>query len=146
VTVRSQICTEPVSTLVDVRAVAAKARQAGLDWGLTRVQAEQLALVVAELGANAVVHGRGGVLTVRVSAAGWQVEAVDRGPGFTPAVLADAGRSNALGLNGVRPADEVARTFGAGLASVRRMSTRVSLKNINPGAFVAAEAQLPASR
>jgi anti-sigma regulatory factor (Ser/Thr protein kinase) len=137
---------EPVSTLVDVRAVAAMARRWALSCGLTRIQAEHLALVVAELGANAVIHGHGGVVTVCVSRAGWKVEAVDRGPGFSEAVLTDGGRSNALGRHGVRPAAERARSFGSGLASVRRLSTHVSLQNMNPGAFVAAAAELSALR
>ncbi|MCU0695224.1 MAG: ATP-binding protein [Myxococcaceae bacterium] len=131
-----------VASLVDVRALAAEARQTGLDHGLTPAQAEHLALVVAELGSNAVVHGRGGSVSLRVSRAGWLVEVVDRGPGFSEAVLADGGRSDALGLHGVRPRDQVGRTFGAGLASVRRLSTRLSLKNLNPGASVEAEAEL----
>jgi anti-sigma regulatory factor (Ser/Thr protein kinase) len=137
---------EPVSSLVDVRAVAAMARQAALSCGLTRIQAEHLALVVAELGANAVVHGLGGALTVSVSLAGWKVEAIDCGPGFSEAVLTDGGRSNALGRSGVRPAAERARSFGAGLASVRRLSTHLSLKNMNPGAFAAAATELSVLR
>ncbi len=137
---------EPVSSLVDVRAVAAMARQAALSCGLTRIQAEHLALVVAELGANAVVHGLGGAVTVSVSRAGWKVEAVDRGPGFSEAVLIDGGRSNALGRHGVRPQAEWGRSFGAGLASVRRLSSQLLLKNMNPGAFVAAATELSALR
>ncbi len=127
-----------VSSRVDVLGVCSTVRDDALAAGLTARQAEELSLVVAELGTNAVLHGRGGTIAVTLDRRGWQVEVRDRGPGFTQPVLVDAGRSDRLGPAGVRLAGDGVRSFGSGLAAARRLSTELSLHNEGPGARVVA--------
>lgn len=123
-----------VHTRIEVLASAAGARSLALDTGLDPRRAEELALVVAELAMNAVLHGAGGgQVTVSVSDEGWCVEVEDGGPGLSPAVLADAGVSDRLGRDGVRPLHDGHASFGSGLASVRRLSNQLELNNRNAG-------------
>lgn len=135
-----------VHSRVEVLAAAAEARRAALALGVDAAQAEGLALVVAELAGNAVRYGRGGVVGVTVGATGWTVEVEDSGPGFPPAVLADAGRSDRLGAEGVRPPGDGRSTFGSGLASVRRLASRLALTNRRTGGgLVVAHREFPSS-
>ncbi len=114
---------------VDVLGLAAEARALALAEGLDERAAAELALVIAELGMNAVRHGGGGLVDLSVAATGWTVQVEDSGPGLSPAVLADAGRSDRLGRDGVRPPADGGKSFGSGLASVRRLSSRMVLEN-----------------
>lgn len=123
-----------VATRLDVLSFCATVRKAALGAGFTVREVGELSLVVAELGSNAVVHGKGGSLSVLVQPRGWQVSAVDHGPGYTQAVLADAGKSDHLGANGVREPGDGKRSFGSGLAAVRRLATTLTLRNTTVGA------------
>ena len=123
-----------VATRLDVLSFCATVRKAALGAGFTVREVGELSLVVAELGSNAVVHGKGGSLSVQVQPRGWQVSAVDHGPGFTQAVLNDAGRSDRLGADGVREPGDGKRSFGSGLAAVRRLSSSLTLQNSSRGA------------
>jgi anti-sigma regulatory factor (Ser/Thr protein kinase) len=119
---------------VEVLAVAADARRFGTCEGLSLRESEKLALVVAELGMNALRHGGGrGRVRVNVGASGWRVEVEDEGAGLTDAVLADAGQSDRLGAAGVREPADGRRSLGSGLASVRRLSSRLELSNRRGG-------------
>ena len=119
-----------VNERLDVLAVAAEARALAKSAGIDAGFAEELALVVAELGMNAVRHGAGSrTVHVTVSALGWRVEVEDQGPGLSAAVLADGGRSDRLGVGGVRSVSHTRGTFGSGLAAVRRLSNALSLSN-----------------
>lgn len=131
-----------VATRLDVLGFCATVRKAALGAGFSVREVGELSLVVAELGSNAVVHGRGGALTVLVQPRGWQVAAVDHGPGFTAAVLADAGRSDHLGPDGVRAPGDGQRSFGSGLAAVRRLASSLSLRNTALGARAVASRDL----
>ena len=123
-----------VQNRVEVLGLAASARALGTQHGLDAKQAQELSLVVAELGMNAIRHGGGGGLVqVALCSDGWTVEAEDNGPGFSEAVLADAGQSDHLGADGVRPPADGRLNFGSGLASVRRLSTRLELANRRGG-------------
>src|SRR4051794_4588389 len=123
-----------VQSRVEVLSLAASARALALTQGFDAKQAQELSLVIAELGMNTLRHGGGGGL-VQVSRGieGWTVEAEDGGRGFSDAVLADAGRSDHLGAEGVRPPADGQHSFGSGLASVRRLSTRLELNNRRGG-------------
>jgi signal transduction histidine kinase len=122
-----------VQTRVEVLALSAKARTLASSYGLAPRYAQELSLVIAELGMNALRHGGGlGEVQVSVSTDGWTVEVQDGGAGLTAEVLADAGRSDHLGPYGVRPAGDGKLSFGSGLASVRRLSSRLELSN-RPG-------------
>ncbi len=127
-----------VNTRVEVLSFCVTVRRAGLETGLTPRQVGELSLVVAELGTNAALHGKGGTINVMVSPTAWRVVVSDRGPGFTQAVLEDAGQSDRLGPDGVRPPGDGRRSFGSGLASVRRLSTSLHLHNDGLGACVTA--------
>ncbi|MGV3623553.1 MAG: ATP-binding protein [Archangium sp.] len=126
-------------TRVDVLGFCAEVRRVAAASGIDALRAGELSLVVAELGTNAVLHARGGTLEVQVSASGWSVTASDEGPGFSSAVLSDAGKSDRLGAHGVREPADGHRSFGSGLAAVRRLSSTLSLSNDGPGARVVAE-------
>lgn len=128
-----------VRTRVDVLGFCAEVRRTAVDCGLDALRTGELSLVVAELGTNAVLHAHGGCLEVRVSPTGWSVVATDEGPGFSSAVLNDAGKSDRLGAQGVREPADGHRSFGSGLAAVRRLSSLVTLSNDGPGARVVAE-------
>lgn len=123
-----------VRSRVDVLSFCAQVRRVADGCGLDPRQSGELLLVVAELGTNAVLHGRGGVVTVVLSHLEWEVSASDVGPGFTPAVLADAGKSDRLGAAGVRLPADGGRSFGSGLAAVRRLSSSLTLQNSSRGA------------
>lgn len=123
-----------VSSRVEVLAVAVDARTLAAANGLSVREAQELSLVIAELGMNALRHGGGGGLVqVCVDSSGWTVEVEDGGSGLTPAVLADAGRSDHLGAEGVRPPGDGRPSFGSGLAAVRRLSSRLELANRRGG-------------
>ena len=118
-----------VQRRLDVLAAASEARASALSFGIAAKQADELALVVAELGMNALNHGQGqGTVEVSVDSSGWVVGVDDSGPGLSAAVLADAGRSDHFGANGARPLGD-GGSFGSGLASVRRLSTSLELAN-----------------
>ena len=126
--------TAKVKQRFDVLGVAAEARALAKSAGLDARYAEELALVVAELGMNAVRHGLGhGTIDLELNARGWSVEVHDDGPGLSAAVLADGGRSDRLGHAGVRTREEVGPSFGSGLASVTRLSSVLSLTNKESG-------------
>ena len=128
-----------VQSRVEVLGLVAKARSTAMASGLTPRYAQELSLVIAELGMNALRHGGGlGQVLVKVSAEGWTVEVLDGGAGLTPQVLADAGRSDHLGPSGVRRAGDGLMSFGSGLASVRRLSSRLELSNRQGGGARAA--------
>lgn len=121
-----------VESVADVLAAADAVRDQALLAGLGPDDANALALVVAELGDNAVRHGGGGELRVEASRTGWVVRAEDRGAGFPPALLARPGRSQTpvevpLGEGG-----------GSGLALVRRLAPSVELFNLRCGAVAVA--------
>lgn len=132
---------------IEVLAVAAAARQLALAHGVDAREAASLALVVAELGMNALLHGGGnGQVHVSVDAQGWLVCVEDEGPGLSEAVLTDAGRSDHLGRDGVREPADGHRSFGSGLAGVRRLSTGLTLENrVGGGARAQAHRNLPKS-
>jgi anti-sigma regulatory factor (Ser/Thr protein kinase) len=121
-----------VNGRIDVLSLCESVRRAAMGAGLEMKRIGELSLVVAELATNVVLHGHGGSVTVALSATGWTVSARDEGPGFTEAVLADAGRSDRLGPDGVRPPADGRKSFGSGLASVRRLSTSLALRNLEP--------------
>jgi len=123
-----------VASRLDVLGFCATVRKAALGAGFTAREVGELSLVVAELGTNSVVHGKGGTVSVVVQPRGWQVAAIDNGPGFTQAVLSDAGKSDRLGPNGVREPGDGRSSFGSGLASVRRLATQLTLRNTTVGA------------
>jgi len=127
----SESLVAPVRTRAEVLGAASQARALAALAGAGR--SEQLALVVAELGGNAVRHAGGGTVRVEVGPAGWVVEVEDEGPGLSAAVLQDSGRSDRLGAEGVRPPGDGRRSFGSGLASVRRLATRLELENRRGG-------------
>ncbi|MDP1823057.1 MAG: ATP-binding protein [Archangium sp.] len=123
-----------VQTRVEVLAFAAAARTLAATEGVEPRHAMELSLVIAELGMNALRHGGGcGLVTVSVCAQGWSVEVEDTGRGLSAAVIADAGQSDHLGPDGVRPPGDGLSSFGSGLASVRRMSSRLELGNRRTG-------------
>ena len=119
---------------VDVLGFCATVRDLACREGLDARGAGELAIVIAELGTNVVRHGGGGSLEVTLERTGWAVRASDEGPGFTPAVLRDAGHSDRLGADGVREPGDGGRSFGSGLAAVRRLSDSLSLHNEPRGA------------
>lgn len=130
-----------VRSRVDVFSFCESVRRSAMGLGLEMRRIGELSLVVAELATNAVVHGGsgGGTVHVAIATTGWSVSVRDTGEGFSPAVLADAGKSDRLGADGVRPPADGRRSFGSGLASVRRFSTTLSLHNLEPfGARVVA--------
>ncbi|MFZ5445666.1 MAG: ATP-binding protein [Myxococcota bacterium] len=133
-----------VTSRVEVLALAAEARGAALARGFGLKLAGELALCIAELGMNALRHGGGrGVVALTFRASGWSLEVSDAGPGFSPAVLADEGRSDRLGAAGVRAPGE-GQSFGSGLAAVRRLASRLELTNpASGGARVVAHRELP---
>lgn len=131
-----------VRSRVDVLGFCAEVRSAASRFGLDAVHAGELSLVVAELGTNAVLHGGGGALTVMLSDGEWVVSADDEGPGFSSAVLSDAGKSDRLGSAGVREPADGRRSFGSGLAAVRRLSSSLTLQNHARGAHVVARRRL----
>lgn len=123
-----------VTCRVDVMAAAAAARVQARTCGHSPDEAHALSLVVAELAMNALRHGGGlGWVLVRCEPSGWLVAVQDDGPGLSAAVLVDGGRSDRLGSAGVRPAGDGGRSFGSGLACVRRMSTVLELSNRRGG-------------
>lgn len=123
-----------VQTRVEVLAFAAAARTLAATEGVDLRQAMELSLVIAELGMNALRHGGGGgLVTVSICPLGWSVEVEDSGRGLSAAVLADAGHSDHLGPDGVRPPGDGLTSFGSGLASVRRLSSRIELSNRRTG-------------
>lgn len=136
-----------VQSRVEVLGLAAEARELAAREGLDARQSSELSLVIAELAMNALRHGGGGgLVSVSVSPLGWSVEVEDAGPGLSPAVMADAGRSDRLGAQGVRPPNDGQSSFGSGLASVRRLSSRLELSNRRTGgAHVAAHRDFPQS-
>jgi anti-sigma regulatory factor (Ser/Thr protein kinase) len=89
------------------------ARRAAREAGLGAVEVEQAAIVAAEAGRNAVVHGRGGQVVVGPSAGGGAVDvlALDRGPG-----IADVRRAMEDGYS-------TAGTAGQGLGAIARLSS-----------------------
>jgi anti-sigma regulatory factor (Ser/Thr protein kinase) len=121
-----------VKSRVDVLSFCESVRRSAMGFGLEMRRIGELSLVVAELATNAVIHGSGGMVNVALSTTGWTVSVRDAGPGFSEAVLADAGKSDRLGPDGVRPPADGRRSFGSGLASVRRLSTSLSLRNLEP--------------
>ncbi len=135
-----------VQRRLDVLAFASEARALALGEGIAAKHAEELALVVAELGMNALNHGAGhGVVEVAIDSGGWSVGVEDSGLGLSDAVLADAGRSDHFGANGARPLGD-GGSFGSGLASVRRLSTSLELANkISGGARATASRTLSLS-
>lgn len=137
--------TATVRSRVDVLGLCAEVRRAAIGAGLDLKQAGELSLVVAELGTNAVLHGRGGSISVLIDLDGWAVSALDCGPGFSDAVLADAGRSDRLGSDGIREAGDGGRSFGSGLASVRRLSSSLTLQNCSGGGRAIAAKKLSKS-
>lgn len=142
-TTRSNVpLTSALHSRVDVLGFCAAVRDHAASSGLDTRRAGELALVVAELGTNVVLHGGGGELAVTLSHAGWTVHATDAGPGFTAAVLEDAGRSDHLGAHGVREPGDGGRSFGSGLAAVRRLSDSLTLHNEPRGARVTAQRHL----
>ncbi len=123
-----------VGSRVEVLAIAVDARTLAAAHGLSIREAQELSLVIAELGMNALRHGGGGGLVqVTLDERGWTVEVEDGGSGLTPAVLADAGQSDHLGADGVRPPGDGRPSFGSGLAAVRRLSSRLELNNRRGG-------------
>ncbi len=126
--------TANASSRVEVLAIAADARRLALGDGVDVREAASLALVVAELGMNAVLHGGGSAqVQVSVEPEGWTVAVEDAGPGLSPAVLADAGRSDRLGPEGVRAPGDGRSSFGSGLAGVRRLAGALALENRGGG-------------
>lgn len=106
---------------LDVSNFSARVRRAAVSQGLDARRSDELSRVVAALGTNAVVHGRGGAITVVVNTRSWLVSTVDVGPGFERLdVEGDAG----------------------GLGEVRRLSSTLSLQNCSVGAHVVAARQL----
>lgn len=122
-----------VQSRLEVLAASAEARALAATEGVSVRPAQELSLVIAELGMNALRHAGGGVVQIDVGHHGWTVEVKDSGPGLTDEVLRDAGRSDRLGARGVRAPADGQRSFGSGLASVRRMSTRLELSNRDGG-------------
>ena len=122
-----------VHSRVEVLGLAASARALATKHGFDPKHAQELGLVIAELGMNALLHGGGGLLQISLSVEGWTVEVEDSGRGFSGVVLDDAGRSDRLGANSVRPPADGSPNFGSGLASVRRVSTRLELTNRRSG-------------
>jgi len=119
-----------VHSRLEVLAITAHARVLAVLHGVDLRDAMELALVITELGMNAIRHGGGaGLVKVSLSSEGWTVEVEDGGRGFSLPVLADAGRSDRLGPEGVRPPADGGHSFGSGLASVRRLSSRIELSN-----------------
>jgi signal transduction histidine kinase len=76
-----------------------------------------LGQVIEELAMNALVHGGGGgMVEVDVAASGWSVVVRDSGRGLSDELLGDEGRWT-----------------GSGLASVRRLASRLELSNPDGG-------------
>jgi anti-sigma regulatory factor (Ser/Thr protein kinase) len=118
--------------------VEVKRRALGLGWS-TR-EAEELCLVVIELGTNAVRHAGSGTLTIVLEPRRCQVQCEDRGGGLSPAVLADCGQTDGASADGPRIPGERRPGLGSGLAAVRRLTDRLEMFNKpTQGAIVRAE-------
>jgi anti-sigma regulatory factor (Ser/Thr protein kinase) len=131
-----------VASRLDAVAGALAARDMVKAAGMDELRAAELQLVVAELAGNAVCHAGSGVLRLRIDGSWVEISVEDRGSGFSPAVLQDAGRSDHLGVNGVRPPADGVRSFGSGLACARRLSQTLTLENL-PGGGARVCARIP---
>lgn len=123
----------PVRSRADAWGLALLVRDLALQAGFDARSAEEVRLVAAELASNAVHHGGGGELKIRSTEGICEIEVQDRGPGFSPEVLRDGGRSDRLGPRGPRPVGETAASWGSGLACARRLSGRLELTNRRSG-------------
>ena len=132
----------PVALRLDCLGASMEVRRHALAVGWSAKDAEETALLVAELTTNAVVHGGGGTCTVRVSPEHCELVVEDRGRGFSPAVLAHHRESECLGNEGPRPPRQLHESLGGGLASARRLATSLLLENrVEGGARVVARRQ-----
>ena len=102
-------CAIPIDEVTQVGQARRAAQQYSSDAGFDDSDAGRVALVVTELATNVIKHGRGGTIHLRQvpgrGAAGVEVLAVDRGPGFNLAdCLPDGfstGGTNGIGLGAV---------------------------------------------
>ena len=124
----------PLRSRADCVGTGVWARRLALAAGWSPRAAEEISLVVVELGCNAVRHGAGGRCRLSVTEQAMDVEITDGGPGFPLAVLADGGRSDRLGRAGpLAPGERQGRGLGSGLACVRRMASELTLENLAGG-------------
>ncbi|HEX6643381.1 MAG TPA: ATP-binding SpoIIE family protein phosphatase [Gemmatimonadales bacterium] len=100
--------------------------------GLGEAERSNLAIVVTELAGNAVKHGGGGEMIVRLiggSPAGVEAICIDSGPGI--ANIAEA----------MRDGHSTTKTMGTGLGAARRLSHRFEIHSL-PGAGTATLARM----
>jgi serine/threonine-protein kinase RsbT len=114
--------------LADVATACRAARQAAEQTGFDRIRSYQIATAASELACNVLVHGGGGMVTVRVvtDRGGVELLAVDQGPGIADLALAmqdgySSSGSLGCGLPAVeRLMDEVVIDSSAGLGTTVR--------------------------
>jgi anti-sigma regulatory factor (Ser/Thr protein kinase) len=118
----------------DCAGAAVHARQLAVLAGWDRLEAEEFGLVVMELVSNVVRHATGGFCWLEADAQVLKAVVEDRGAGFSPAVLRDAGRNDRLGGEGVLPPGQrQGKGLGSGLACARRLTTELTLENLDRG-------------
>ena len=119
-----------IAVHADVATACRAARQVAEQTGFDRTRSYQIATAASELACNVLVHGGGGVVTVRAvtERSGIELLAVDCGPGIADLALAmqegySTTGSLGCGLPGVeRLMDEVVIESNAGLGTTVRAS------------------------
>ncbi|MFT5588662.1 MAG: serine/threonine-protein kinase RsbT [Bradyrhizobium sp.] len=119
-----------IAIMADVATACRAARQVAEQTGFDRTRSYQIATAASELACNVLVHGGGGMVTVRAvtDRSGIELLAVDRGPGIVDLALAiqdgySTTGSLGCGLPGVeRLMDEVVIESDAGRGTTVRAS------------------------
>jgi anti-sigma regulatory factor (Ser/Thr protein kinase) len=120
-----------VKTPGDVVVARAKSREIAQRWGFSSKAQAELAIVVSEASANALVHAGGGTLTVRVVPNSHiELEVVDEGKG-----IADVTAALRDGVSGTATPDDGTprRSLGAGLGAIARLSDHLEIQSSASG-------------
>ncbi len=119
-----------VRSRVDCLAAGLTLERTARELGWDETEAATLNILMLELATNAVRHAGGGVARIVIDTGRCDIVVEDEGPGLTPAVLADQGRTDRFGQlgqyqKGVRPP----QGLGSGLAGVRRLADELRVEN-----------------
>ena len=139
----SFVCLEVISR-ADCVGTGLLVKQRALLLGWNGFEAAELCLIVVELAINSVRHGRGGECFVALDHQRLVLVVLDEGPGFSPEVLSDHGRTDGMNRSGpVPPGKRAPGRLGSGLASTRRLADELVLENRLPrGARIVARREL----